>query len=81
MTTGGSAVKVAEMLERNGIKVTDVAVLIDREQGAKAMMEAKGYQLHAVITAKGLFTELHKGNKMTDAEWDTVQRHLEKVTA
>lgn len=76
VTTGGSVLKVAQMLRRNGLQVQDIAVLVDREQGAKAILEKAGCRLHPVITANELFSELKAANKLTDAEFEKVQEFL-----
>ena len=53
-TTGGSKFEAIERLEAAGLEVRDVAVLIDRESGARQALEVKGYRLHAVFTLSGL---------------------------
>lgn len=49
ITTGISIFETIEALEKEGIVVQDVAVLIDREQGGRKKLEEKGYRLHAVF--------------------------------
>ena len=49
-TTGGSKFEAAEKLTAAGLKVHDVAVLIDRQSGAREQMAARGLHLHAVFT-------------------------------
>lgn len=72
VTTGGSVLKVAEMLRRNGLQANDVAVLVDRGQGAREALAAQGVTLHAVITAKEMFTVLKKANRLSDEEYEKV---------
>ncbi len=49
ITTGGSKLAAIEPLEAAGLRVQDVVVLIDREQGGPEELAAAGYRLHAVL--------------------------------
>jgi uridine monophosphate synthetase len=49
ITTGGSKLAAIEPLRAAGLAVSDVVVLIDREQGGREELEAAGYRLHAVL--------------------------------
>ena len=48
-TTGGSPLKAIEALEKVGAIVVGVAVVVDRNTGAKEIIEAAGYPYHAAI--------------------------------
>jgi uridine monophosphate synthetase len=49
-TTGGSKFEAIEKLTAAGLVVKDVAVLIDRQSGARESLEQAGYAMHAVLT-------------------------------
>lgn len=49
VTRADSKVEAIRILEANGLRVRDVAVLVDREQGAPAQLAALGYTLHAAL--------------------------------
>jgi len=49
-TTGGSKLEAIQTLQAEGLRVTDVAVLIDREGGASEELARLGCRLHAVFT-------------------------------
>lgn len=49
ITSGGSIFETIEPLEQEGLKVSDIIILIDREQGGKKHIEEKGYKLHALL--------------------------------
>jgi uridine monophosphate synthetase len=49
ITTGGSKLKAIAPLEEAGLRVRDVVVLIDREQGGAEELAAQGYRLHSVL--------------------------------
>lgn len=53
-TTGESKIETIRKLESAGLRVQDVVVLIDREQGAGESLQAAGYRLHAVATLRPL---------------------------
>ncbi|KAF5271526.1 hypothetical protein FQR65_LT05146 [Abscondita terminalis] len=54
VTTGGSALQIAEVLKKHGLQVKDIVVLVDRQQGGKEALLAAGYQLHSVFTLNEL---------------------------
>ncbi len=59
-TTGGSVLRAAKVLEENGGKVVAISVVVDREEGAKEMLEKK-YLFIPLITTTELF-EYHAKN-------------------
>lgn len=50
VTTGGSVLQVADILKKQGLQVTDIVVLVDRQQGGKQALMQLGYQLHSVYS-------------------------------
>ena len=58
VTDGASKLEAIEPLEAAGLVVEDLVVLIDREQGARERLLAKGYRLHAVLTISACFDAL-----------------------
>lgn len=48
-TTGGSPLKAAEALEKEGAIVVAVAVVVDRNTGAREIIEGAGYQYFAAL--------------------------------
>lgn len=48
-TTGGSPLKAIEALEREGAEVVGVAVVVDRNTGAKERIETAGYPYFAAL--------------------------------
>ena len=53
-TTGGSKFEAIEKLTAAGLIVKDVAVLVDRQSGARQSLAEAGYNLHAVLTISEL---------------------------
>jgi orotate phosphoribosyltransferase len=58
ITTGASKVEALAPLKEAGLKVTDVVVLVDREQGGREELAAAGLTLHAVLTVSQLLDAL-----------------------
>jgi orotate phosphoribosyltransferase len=50
ITTGGSTLQAIEKVEAEGGKVAFVIVLLDREEGGRANIEAKGYKVASAFT-------------------------------
>jgi orotate phosphoribosyltransferase len=49
ITTGGSALKAIEAVEAEGGEVIAVLSLVDREEGGREAIEARGYPVHALV--------------------------------
>ncbi len=49
ITTGGSILKAINVVEKEGLEVSMVIVLVDREEGGKENIENKGYTLFSVF--------------------------------
>lgn len=62
-TTGGSKFEAIEKLTSAGLIVEDVAVLIDRQSGAKEALQTAGFNLYAALTLTGLLDH-----------WETTER-------
>jgi uridine monophosphate synthetase len=68
ITTGGSKVEALAPLTAAGLKVRDIAVLIDREQGGAAELAAHGLQLHSVLTMRALLDVLAQRGRISAEE-------------
>jgi len=68
VTTGGSVMETADDLEVAGLKVRDVAALIDREQGGEHNLQQKHYKLHAAFTLKELLSVLLNSDLLPEHE-------------
>jgi orotate phosphoribosyltransferase len=56
-TTGGSPLAAAAALEKLGATVVAIAVVVDRNTGAKEVIEAAGYEYRAAISLSDLGLE------------------------
>jgi orotate phosphoribosyltransferase len=57
ITDGASKFEAIRPLEEAGLVVTDLVILIDREQGGRELLLSKGYTLHSVLTISQCFDE------------------------
>jgi orotate phosphoribosyltransferase len=57
ITDGASKLEAIRPLEEAGLVVKDLVVLVDREQGGRELLGARGYALHAVLTISECFDE------------------------
>ena len=76
ITSGGSIVKAADTMREAGLKVQDVVVLVNREQGGHDKMAEIDVRLHAVLTISEILMTL-KDLALIDAEtFETVKAYL-----
>ena len=57
ITDGASKLEAIAPLEEAGLVVKDLVILVDREQGGRELLAARGYALHAVLTISQCFDE------------------------
>jgi orotate phosphoribosyltransferase len=57
ITTGGSTIKAIDVIEREGGKVAFALVLVDRQEGGREAIEARGIPVLALYTRKTLLDE------------------------
>lgn len=77
VTSGLSVFETIAPLEEEGLKVSDVVVILDRQQGAKKNIESKGYHLHALITIKEMLAILVEAGKIDRKIADEVEAFID----
>lgn len=78
VTSGLSVFETIEPLEHEGLKVTDIVVLIDREQGGKKHIQGKGYNLHSVLTISEILETLQQTGKIEAGMADQVRTFIKE---
>ncbi|MCL5675570.1 MAG: orotate phosphoribosyltransferase [Patescibacteria group bacterium] len=58
ITTGASKLEVIQPLVTKGLKVSDIVVFIDRDQGGKEQLEDKGYHFYSILHLTEMITIL-----------------------
>jgi uridine monophosphate synthetase len=78
ITDGASKFEAIAPLEEAGLVVQDLVILIDREQGGRELLRARGYRLHAILTISQCLDE---GERAGLADPAAVQRSREFLKA
>lgn len=68
ITSGKSLLETIDEVENEGLKVSDIVVVLDREQGGKELLEKKGYRVHSLFTITETINILKEVGKITDEE-------------
>ena len=76
ITDGASKIEVIKPLEDAGLKVKDVLIILDREQGGAQILAEAGYKLHSLMTLSGALDALLASGKI---EPDMVARVREFI--
>lgn len=50
ITSGKSLIETIDEVEKEGLKITDIVVIMDRQQGGKELLENKGYKVHCLFS-------------------------------
>lgn len=77
VTSGGSIMKAAETLRRDGLVVEDVAVLVDRKQGGCEALAQKGIHVHPVMDIFEIMTVLKSHQFIDDETVNSVKAYLQ----
>lgn len=76
ITSGMSILETTDELEAAGLKVKDIVVLINREQGGKENLQQRGFNVHAAFTLKQILQELLHSNLLPEQEHAIVNNLL-----
>jgi uridine monophosphate synthetase len=72
ITSGTSIMETIGPLEEVGLKVQDVGVFLDREQGGKERLTAKNLRVHSVTTLSEMLDIFHKSGRLDSKTRDSV---------
>ncbi|XP_054644340.1 uridine 5'-monophosphate synthase [Dunckerocampus dactyliophorus] len=76
VTSGSSILETAEVLYKEGLKVTDAIVLMDRQQGAVDMLASKGVRLHPIISMFKLLNVLQASQRIDTETAQNVRKFI-----
>ena len=81
VTHAESKLEAARVLEANGLRVRDAAVLIDREQGGPGQLAAAGYTLHAATRLSQLLAYFRRTGGIDEAQHAAVTAYFANASA
>ncbi len=76
ITDGGSKLETFTTFENQGLRISDVVVLIDREQGGKERLEKKGYHLFSIISIFEILDRMKETNRIVESEYQNIKQFL-----
>jgi uridine monophosphate synthetase len=76
ITQGHSKLEAIAPLEATGLKIKDILVLVDREQGGAQDLAARGYSVHAVVTLAQILDALVEVGKLAADRRDVIKLWL-----
>ena len=68
ITTGASKIEAIEPLTLAKLKVRDIVVLVDREQGGAQEIAKKGYAVHSIFKITEMMSILEEAGKVTESQ-------------
>ena len=69
LISGKSAIEGAQKLESAGLKVKDIVVFMDHEQGVKDKLKANGYCAHSVLTISEITKTLYEAGRIDEEQF------------
>jgi len=76
ITKADSKLEAIRFLENNGLRVKDVVVLIDREQGGPDQLQKQGYKCHCAYRLKELLKFCADSGKISHADYERTMKYL-----
>lgn len=76
ITKATSKIEAAKVLEAEGLVVKDIFVLVDREQGGQAQLEAAGYVLHTAWRMCELIRFYREVKFVSEEAYDEITAYL-----
>lgn len=77
ITSGKSLVETIAEVEQEDLKVADIVVVLDREQGGKQLLESKGYRVHTLFNISEVCSILQENGELSDEEVARIQDFLQ----
>jgi uridine monophosphate synthetase len=72
LISGNSAMEGAAKLKSAGLKVQDIVVFLDHEQGVKDKLRNNGYTAHSVLTLAEITETLHQSGRITQKQFEAL---------
>ena len=76
ITSGKSLLETIPEVENEGLSVSDIVVVLDRQQGGKEILEKKGYRVHTLFTITEVCKILKDEGHLIDEEVERINDFL-----
>ncbi|QBO58608.1 orotidine-5'-phosphate decarboxylase [Chryseobacterium salivictor] len=76
ITSGASLLETIPEIENEGITVSDIVVVLDRQQGGKEILESRGFRVHTLFTISEVCTILKEEGHLSDDEVERINDFL-----
>ena len=76
ITSGKSLLETIPEIESEGSSVSDIVVVLDRQQGGKELLENKGFRVHTLFTISEVCTILSEEGLLDDEEIARINEFL-----
>ena len=76
ITSGKSLLETIPEIENEGITVSDIVVVLDRQQDGKELLESKGYHVHTLFTISEVCKMLKEEGLLMDDEIERINDFL-----
>ena len=77
ITSGKSLLETIDEVEKEGLKVTDLVVVLDREQGGIEKLQKSGYRVHTLYTINQVIDILFKYHRLNEQEVTKIKDFLQ----
>lgn len=69
LISGKSVMEGSEKIKSAGLKVEDIVVFLDHEQGVKDRLKANGYRAHSVLTISEITETLYQAGRISEEQF------------
>ncbi len=78
ITSGKSLIETIDEVEKEGLKVSDIAVVLDREQGGIERLKRQGYKVKSLFTINEVVDILYKYGKLDNDQVVKVRNFIQE---
>ncbi len=78
ITTGKSVIQAAEAAREQGGQVTELVVLLDREQGGQETVRANNIRPHVLFNVSDAFKWLNEVNMLSDDDYRVIRDYIKR---
>ncbi|PCI93250.1 orotate phosphoribosyltransferase [Candidatus Aerophobetes bacterium] len=72
ITSGASIIETIGPLQEAGLKIEDIVIIVDREQGGILAVEKQGFHVHSLYTITDIANHLCTAGKITEEKKDEI---------